>query len=310
MLKRCLSVLIVSTGVMAAHSSLAGAAGPQGVTVSPAFQQVSIPAGETQHPVSFTITNDEPIAQTFDLSAADFNTLGESGGLFFVGTNPTALQKKYGLAEWFSLPQSSITLQPKQSQTIQAEILNLPGMAAGGHYGALLLSAETGQTAQAGNNISLHPIASSLMFVTKTGGDIHSLLLNSVSLDRSLFRLPSSLTLRFYNNGNTHVVPRGVIKLTTASGKLIAQGVINQDSNIILPQTYRQLYVPLTKFAGASAISKYDLKVDFRFDGISQYREYRSSFWRIDPGLPIGLAVTAGTGLILAYKRYRIGIKK
>ncbi len=309
MLKRCLSVLIVCAGVMAVHSSLAVAAGPQGVTVSPAFQQVSILAGETQHPVSFTITNDEPVAQTFNLSAADFNTLGESGGLFFVGTNPTALQKKYGLAEWFSLPQSSITLQPKQSQTIQAEILNLPGMAAGGHYGALLLSAETGQTAQ-GGNVSLHPIASSLMFVTKTGGDVHSLLLNSVSSDRSLFKLPSSVSLRFYNNGNTHVVPRGVIKLTTAGGKLIAQGIINQDSNIILPQTYRQLHVPLTKFAGASAISKYDLKVDFRFDGISQYREYRSSFWRIDPGLLGGLAMAAGAALILAYKRYRIGIKK
>ena len=289
----------------------AQAAGPQGVTISPAFQQVSVMPGETQHPVSFTITNDQATIQTFDLSAADFNTLGESGGLFFVGTNPTALQKKYGLAKWFSLPQSSITLQPKQSQTIQAEILNLPDLAPGGHYGALMLSAQTDQPASAGgNNISLHPIASSLLFVTKVGGDTHGLLLNSVASNRNLFKLPSAVTLRFYNNGNTHVVPRGVIKLTTAKGKLIAQGVINEDSSIILPQAYRQIYVPLTKFAGGSAASKYELSVDFRFDGYDRYREYRVGFWRVDPGLLSGVVVIVVSGSILVYKRYNTSFKK
>lgn len=249
-----------------------------GVTVSPAYQQVTIAPGETAHPVKFRITNNEPLTQTLDLSVQDFNTLGESGGLFFVGTNPTELQKKYGLAKWFSLPFKTLTLQPGQSQVVSGDVLNLPDLSPGGHYGALLLAERSGGTAAQANKITLHPIASSLMFVTKTGGDTHSLKLADVSSHHGLFDLPSSVTLRFQNDGNTHVIPRGLVTITDSSGKVFSKGIINEDSNIVLPQSFRQIYVPLDKVGGAHAIGRYQLRVDFRFDGFNQYREYRSSF--------------------------------
>jgi hypothetical protein len=306
-------LLLISAGLTIAAVSLAAAragaapnpARPAGVTLSPAFQQVSIGQDESEHPVSFRITNDQSTAQTYDLAAADFNTLGESGGLFFVGTNPTQLQKKYGLAKWFSLPDTSVTVQPNQTITLTAQIQNLPDLAPGGHYGALMLS-QTSDTGGAGaNKVSLHPVASSLLFVTKLGGDTHSLQLTKVTADRNLFKLPGAVTLRFYNDGNTHVVPRGVVKLSTPGGRLISQGVINENSNIILPQSHRQIYVPLSKFSGASAVSKYVLTVDFRFDGFDGYREYKTSFWRIDPGLVAGLAIIAGSAAVLIYKRLK-----
>lgn len=284
---------------------LAAAAGPQGVTVSPAFQQVSVLPGETSHQVTFKITNNESSVQSFDLSATDFNTLGESGGLFFVGTNPTALQKKYGLAKWFSLPQDSLTLGPGQSATINAQILNLPDLAPGGHYGALML-ASASQPGAAPNSVALHPIASSLMFVTKVGGDTHRLQLSSVKSDANFLKLPSNVTLRFYNDGNTHVIPRGVIKLSTAGGKLVSRGVINQDSNIILPGMYRQIQAPLVKSAGGPAIGRYQLSVDFRFDGYDTYREYKTTFWHIEPSFIVGLALLAVSVVILAGRRRQI----
>src|SRR4051794_27905573 len=75
---------------------------PKGITVSPALQQVSIPGDVKDEPITFAITNNEHTTQNLSLSVADFNTLDESGGLFFIGTNPTALQKKYGLAKWIT----------------------------------------------------------------------------------------------------------------------------------------------------------------------------------------------------------------
>lgn len=297
------ALAIAAVSLAAARTGAASnPARPAGVTISPAFQQVSIGQNESEHPVTFRITNNESVPQTYDLAAADFNTLGESGGLFFVGTNPTALQKKYGLAKWFSLPDSSITVQPGQTQTLTAQIQNLPDLAPGGHYGALMLS-QASDTGVAANKINLHPVASSLLFVTKLGGDIHSLQLIKVTTDRNLFKLPSAVTLRFYNDGNTHVVPRGVIKLSTPGGKLVSRGIINENSNIILPQTHRQIYVPLSKFAGASAASKYVLAVDFRFDGFDVYREYKTSFWRIDPGLVAGIVIIVVSAMVLIYKR-------
>jgi len=279
---------------------------PPGVTVSPAFQQASISSAESQHAVSFKITNNENQARTFDLSVQDFNTLGESGGLFFVGTNPTELQKKYGLAKWLSLPQKEITLQPKQTQTIQAQILNLPDLSPGGHYGALMLQAQNSVNSNGNNKVSVRPIASSLLFVTKLGGDTHKLSLASVSFSRTLFSLPSSVDLRFHNDGNSHVIPRGNVYLRTAGGKLISQGVINEDSNIILPETYRQFNLQLHKTGSFTPSGKYSLQVDFRFDGIDIFRSYRQDFyvlqfWTIL--LVILLGILAASAVFIYKKR-------
>lgn len=241
---------------------------------------------------------------TLDLSVRDFNTLGESGGLFFVGTNPTQLQQKYGLAKWFSLPQQTITLEPGQTQTIEGEILNQGDLSPGGHYGALLLTAANSPGGGSDKNkVTIQPVASSLMFVTKTGGDTHRLDLSGVNYKHSVFSLPSAVTLRFKNDGNTHVVPRGVITITDSSGKVVAKGAINENSNIILPESYRQIYVPLTKIGGANSIGQYQLKVDFRFDGFDQYREYRTSFEYVPKVLLILLIIALAAAVAVLVRR-------
>jgi len=280
---------------------------PPGLTVSPAFQQASLSADEQQHQVTFKITNNESSVRTFDLYVQDFNTLGESGGLFFVGTNPTELQKKYGLAKWLSLTQKSITLQPKQSQAIQAQILNLPDLSPGGHYGALMLQAQNTGSTSGNNKVAVRPIASSLLFVTKIGGDTHRLSLSGVSFSRTLVSLPSSVNLRFHNDGNTHIVPRGNVYLRTASGKLVSRGTINEDSNIVLPETYRQLNVTLQKTGGFIPSGKYSLQVDFRFDGIDIFRSYRQDFYVLQSWtiLIVILVLAAIAAIVLVLKKHK-----
>lgn len=273
--------LILFGGFRPLPAQAAAKAGPTGITVSPAFQQVTIQANETEHPVSFTITNDKNIAQTLSLSTADFNTLSESGGLVFVGTNPTALQKKYGLAKWLSLPQTQITIAPGQTVTIKADVLDLASMPAGGHYGALMLAVQNPGAATTSNNIAVHPIASSLLFVTKLGGDTHKLGLAGVTVNRKFLSLPDEVILRFHNDGNTHLIPRGIVTVVDSRGKVVSKGIINDDSGIILPETLRRYYVPMQQIASSALPGQYKLRVDFRFDGISQFRSYQTSFWII-----------------------------
>jgi hypothetical protein len=283
--------------------ALAASSAPAGIVVSPAFQQSSIPAGADKQPVYFTVTNNKPSVQKFKLSVADFNTLGETGGLFFVGANPTELQKKYGLATWLELPTSSLVLQPKQTVKVSADILNLGTLSPGGHYGALMVSPDDGTSGATTNNVSVHPIASSLLFVTKLGGDTHKLGLSGVDVKHTLFSLPSSVTLRFHNDGNTHVTPRGTVTLSTPQGRVIGRGIINEDSNIVLPETYRQLSVPLKKVASAYATGRYVLNVSFRFDGINQYRQYQTSFLYFPVLALIILVVILAVVAALAHNR-------
>jgi hypothetical protein len=300
-----LAGLLTGVLLLAANANAANQPLPKGITVTPAFQQVSIDSGTSQQPINFSVTNNEPSSQTLSLTAADFNTLNESGGLFFVGTNPTDLQKKYGLAKWLSLPQPQITLAPKQTQTIKAEILNLPDMPAGGHYGALMFAVAQANPNHSGNNVALHPVASSLLFVTKLGGDTHKLGLQKVSLSHSLFGLPGSVNLRFHNDGNTHVIPRGVASLIDPHGRVVSKGIINDDSGIILPQTFRQYHVPLQKVVASNLPGRYKVKIDFRFDGISQFRTYQQTFTYLPVGSMV-IIIIAIAGLVIAI-RYFLG---
>lgn len=278
---------------------------------------MEVKADESQKSVQFGVTNNKPTAQTIDFSTADFNTLGESGGLVFIGTNPTEIQKKYGLSEWLKLEQDSVTIQPNKTATIRGVIMNNDSLSPGGHYGALMLYLNSGNS-NSGNKIALKPIASSLLFVTKTGGDTHKLELASVDAKRNLFNLPEVVNLRFHNTGNTHLIPRGTITITKSDGSIIKRGIINENSNIILPETYRVYTIPLKNISSANIPGDYKLTVDYRFEGYDQFRRYQQSMFLLTPPFAIiaasVLIVVVGGSLYLlknkkARKRFLARIK-
>jgi hypothetical protein len=297
----------ISTPAKAANFPAPATKTPSGVTVSPAFQDVQIQADEPRHLLQFSITNNRPTVESIQLSTTDFGALSETGGLFFIGANPTDLQKKYGLSKWLSLPEPSVTIQPKQTTKINAYILNGQTLSPGGHYGALMLALSSENQASSKNNkIALHPIASSLLFITKLGGDTHKLKLNNVDFSHNPLSAPSSVTLRFYNNGNTHLIPRGTVTLTSPGGKVISQGTINQDSNLILPEVYRKYTVPLIKVSTAIRPGNYKLTVNFRFDGYEQFRTYQASIFLLTVPAIVLLAISPMVVVcaIYIYKKY------
>jgi hypothetical protein len=305
-------VLTVLCSVAVSHKSLAAQnpqQPPSGVTLSPAVVQAAITSSEPDHLLTFTLTNNTNKAQAINISTADFNTLDESGGLVFVGTNPTKLQKKYGLATWITLPQTTVTLQPKQPTKITAILTNQDSLAPGGHYGALLLGLTNNSASQSNQNkVALHPIASSLLFVNKVGGDTHKLRLTDVYANHNIFKLPGSVTLRFYNSGNTHVIPRGTIEVTDPKGKLVSRGIINENSGIILPETYRRYSVALKNFSNPAIPGKYKITVNFRFDGYEQFRTYQTTQFLLTPLLVIFFVIfLAGLlAIIFSLKNHKV----
>lgn len=278
---------------------------PTGITVSPAFQQVTIQEGSAEQPIEFSVTNDKSTVQTIHLSTADFNTLDESGGLFFVGTNPTDLQKKYGLAKWLILLSESVTIQPKQTAVIKAKVVNQSTLAAGGHYGAINMTLGESASNSASSSVAIKPVASELLFVTKLGGDTHKLSLANVYRTNSIFKLPNSIELRFRNTGNTHLTPRGTVTITNSRGKIVGKGIINEDSRIILPETYRRFGVVLNQYSESSTFGTYKLTVNFRFDGIDKFRTYESSFTYVPAIYLVGALVVVILAVYAGRRLYR-----
>lgn len=275
--------IIMGVACVATPSAEASEQKAQGITVSPAFSQVAVQSSETKHPLEVRITNNRSVTQKLRLGGADFNSLEDSGGLLFVGTNPTQLEKKYGLAKWLDLPETTINIEPQQTATVHASILNQADLAPGGHYGALMLSLDDGSGGNQKNKVSLHPIASSLLFVTKVGGDTHRLSLDKVDAEHSVIRLPTSVVLHFRNFGNTHVVPRGTVLITDLHGKLVSKGVINTDSDLILPERSRLYEVQLQSFKTPKWPGHYNLTVNYRFDGYDTFRTYQTKLTLLTP---------------------------
>jgi hypothetical protein len=305
-----LTLVILCSLVMYNRGSAAATvkqATPQGITLSPAVVQAEVASTESEHQLTFKITNNKPVTQNIDISSADFNTLDESGGLVFVGTNPTKLQKKYGLATWLRLPQTSVTLAPRQTAEVQAIISNEASLAPGGHYGAFMLSLTDESQPSGTNKVAVHPIASSLLFINKVGGDTHRLRLTAADTDGNIFKLPKTVTLRFYNDGNTHLIPRGTVTITDPRGKLVAKGIINENSNIILPETYRRFSVSLNRTSTALIPGKYKIITSFRFDGYDQFRSYQSSQYLLTPPLlVIALLIVVIIIAIVVFLSYKV----
>lgn len=243
----------------------------QSISIAPFLKEVRIASPQTSESFTISLTNDSKKAQQINLSALNFGTLDESGGVVFAGDNATGLVKKYGLAKWLHLEQDRVTIAPDQTVKIQATIINDDSLSPGGHYGAIIASV-SGETATSGNQVGVTQKLSSLIFATKLGGEKYDLNLKKVTHDGNWLRAPKKVDLRFYNPGNSHVIPRGLVKLIDGK-KVISQAVINQESGYILPETYRQFSLELVPIKPLSKkpLNSYKLEVDYRYDGLDKF---------------------------------------
>jgi hypothetical protein len=265
------------------------------ITIAPFLQQVTISPEDGAKTFALQLTNNTAVTQNFQLSALDFGSLDETGGLVFAGTEAGDLVLKYGLAAWLRLSQTELTLTAGQKASVQATIVDDVSLSPGGHYGAIVASLQS-DNSSASNQINVKQKISALVLATKVGGEKYDLRLEGTEYRKNWLRLPREVSLRFYNPGNVHVVPRGIVKLTTIGGKSISQGIINQESAFVLPETHRKLHVPLQSVARSGWWPAfYKLQVDYRYDGYDKFATKTATLHFINlPGILLVLAVLTG----------------
>lgn len=270
-MKKVFVFLAIAGAVVFIGQSKVAAQPTSQVTIVPFLQSVRVESNEATKTIDLTLINKSSTTQSLHLSVLNFGTLNETGGLVFSGNNASSLAKKYGLASWLRLSVSDLTLQPNQSSTVQATIINDVSFAPGGHYGAVVASVNTKDDID-GNKVNVKQELSSLIFVTKVGGEKYDLSLKGVKYDVGWGKLPSQIVLRFKNTGNVQVVPRGIVKIVSPRGNTVSQGTINEASSYVLPETYRQLPVSLKTVAKEGLWPRfYRLDVYYRYEGINSF---------------------------------------
>jgi len=263
-------------------AALAGAGAadvPKGFTISPAYQMVNVPAtGDADF--SIGLTNHTSKDQNFRLSAQDFGSLDDTGGVAFLGAPASELEHKYGLASWLVLGKDALFVPAGASVQVPVSVENRQSLAPGGHYGAVLVTAvdDFGQPIQ-DPRVGLKQVLTSLVLAVKEGGLVRQLRMTGQDTDAGWGRLPKEVQQHFANDGNVHLVPRGVTEVKDAFGWTVERGALNEASAVILPESYRRYKTPLTAINKALWPGRYRVVTTYRYDGTDQTKVFATTFW-------------------------------
>ena len=285
------------------------AAENKGLAVSPAFQQLKVAADQPRVEYVLTLRNQSDVAQPFRLSAVDFGSLDESGGVAFLGQPANELEHKYGLAAWMVLEQTNVTVPPGKAVQIKAAVDNRASLAPGGHYGAVLATALTEGGPGANTRVGVKQVLSSLVLVSKDGGAAPEVKLVSQSPNGGAGKLPTRMDYRFQNVGNVHVVPRGVTHVRDPRGKTVARTALNSSSGAILPESFRRYSEDLQQLESAWLPGRYAVVTTYRYEGTEATKDHVTYFWYAGTVAVWGGAAAAIAALGLAgwwlWRRYR-----
>jgi hypothetical protein len=301
-LRQVSATLVVILAFAAAVPGANAATQSKTITISPFLTEVQVGPGETSKDITISLTNTTDKSQIFAISAVDFGNLNETGGLAFAGTNTKAFTQKYGLAQWLRLPVDHLTLPAGQTTKLQATIANDETLGPGGHYAAIIMSVDS-RTGGNSDSVNVQQKISALVFATKLGGEVYDMRLSKIEDDGNWLRLPELFTITFKNTGNVHLVPRGTLKLIAPNGKTVSQGVVNEGSAYVLPETTRQIVVQTAGISRNGWLpGKYTVEVDYRYDGRVQFatKSYRFTYLNI-AGI-VGFALVAGVIVFFAFK--------
>lgn len=274
-----------------------------GFSVEPFFQDVTIEKDREKAEFDLKISNKTSAPAVFYLSALDFGALDESGGVAFLGSSGD-LEKKYGLASWIVLEKDALTVNPGETQIVKVKIENKDSLSPGGHYAAIVLKLENaGQNEGEQSKVNLNSYSTSLIFARKIGGEIYGLKLNKKDFAGNIFALPNKVDLRFQNDGNVHLVPRGTIKIIDPWGREVGKGIINDKSSFILPETFRLFSTSVKKMVPAIVPGKYTVRIEYRYDGKDDFVIEEQKIDIIP--LPVILASLIILGLMTGYVFWR-----
>ncbi len=297
------NISLISAGFFLLLSLLspvsAQAEGEGALSVSPLFTDITLGASESSQEFFLTVANTTAEPVVLRLSLVDFGSLNESGGIAFLGKDASGTNR-YALASWITPEKDVVTLLPGTEEKLKLTIENRESLSPGGHYGAALFSIEPegGRVEAVDSNVSVNSTFSALIFAKKEGGALRELTLKETWTDEYALwsGLPEKRGVRFQNSGNVDLTPRGRIVLTDPLGRLVAKGILNEDSSRILPESFRNYSTSLSPMALRLVPGFYVLSTEYRFDGQDAFQtvpEQRIFAWGI------ALWWLAGIGAIL-----------
>ena len=269
--------LVVGCALLAGLGKAYATPAVNGITVSPAIQQITLKANQNSAGFTAQVTNNTTSQVVLHISAEDFTSLNQNGGISFYNSGTINTNNPHGLLNFLSIGLTEIALGPHQSQAVPVTILNANQLAVGGHYAALLFKV-VGTTNGHGNRVIINQAVSSLIFLSTFGQGTQTTALTTPVIGSVFTSFPHTINAVLSNNGNTQTTPRGYVQILDSSSKVVSQGQINIDSGLILPASKRLFTLNLMQTKKHVWPGIYHLKIYYRHDGQAKYSVYEQKF--------------------------------
>ena len=263
------------------------------IKIEPAFIEVEMESTESAKEFVFTITNNSDKELSIDLSGIDFRQSDDPyGNVSFLGKE--IKDYTYGLTSFISFTNNNLELKQQEKREINVTIANRQDLSPGGHYGAVIVRQRPGSST---DNTIVTPALSSLVYLTKKGGERYNLSFKDVDFPKIpiVFAHPSTYFILLQNDGNVHLTPYGRADITDIFGRLIYKGIINENSLKVLPKSRKYIPVYSKKVSTPVPISINKISIQGR-DSLDKTKfSYQDYFLYINPvfgtGVIIGLII-------------------
>lgn len=270
------------------------------VTVTPPLFQLTIGPGESWTS-AIKIVNSNPYDVTYYASPVDFEAEGEKGQGKFVplveGTEATAT-----LGQWIEISSDPVVV-PKGTSVEVPFTVRIPANASpGGHYAAILVGTQAADTMIDGPSMKVSSFVSSLLFVRIKGEVMEKGRIREFITAESLYQKPqANFLLRFENTGNTHLRPRGDIRIYNMWGKERGKVDINQQNNFgnVLPSSLRKFEFAWEGEASAFEIGRYSAVATMSFGEDEKQTVTAKTYFWVVPMVPVSIALGSFVFFIL-----------
>ncbi len=219
----------------------------------PSFDFTANPGDSIKNSIRVENLSDIPLNIT--AKPENFVAYGDSGQVSL-----TEEDTSYAIDKWINLPVNIITINPKESATFEFNVDIPKNTEPGSHYGAIVFSTLSAQTAESTGAFVQQEIGA-LILIKIPGDVIEEANLISFDSKEDLYTDTSlTLTALIENSGTLHFKPVGRIYIKDIFGNLI-QTVEVQSKNI-LPKNKRQF------------------EENFSFDSIGYYKAELELFYK------------------------------
>ncbi len=263
------------------------AAPTSGVSITPATFTLELPKGQTTQHQSFTIANhySSPVTLRF---------------IFQTSRSNVANDAQADPATQLSITNANLTLAAGDTATQIVTLNDSEQLAPGSQLVDLVVSEAVGATA----HVSTVPSVRMPLILVKDDGALRSITASQLSLGRIHMNMPGTLSVAIQNKGNMIVNPHGAIILTDSQGKEVGKGVLNNDSQALMPGAKASYTVTMTTLQTSVLLGNYHATLSYGLGGGESVQLVRTNFfyigWRhIAAVVSIAVLLYAGLRLIV-----------